>query len=144
MTHNRFDLKALVRARGYRVTLQRQLILDAVCEGAGHSTPENIYQRVRQKASAVNLATVYRTLDFLHDLRLVHSADLGSGTKVYEIAGETPHHHLVCQGCGKVEGMAHAAVKGLFARIEREHGFRVLTDHLALFGLCANCQEGDG
>jgi len=141
MTHQHFDFAALVRQKGFRVTPQRQLILDAVCEGGRHSTPEEIYERVQAKAPAVNRATVYRTLDFLHELRLVYAADLGSGRKVYEIAGEAPHHHLVCQDCGRVEEMAHESVGQLFARIEREQGFAVQTNHLALFGLCASCRQ---
>jgi len=143
MAHQHRDYEALMRRHGFRVTPQRQLILDAICEGEGHSTPEQIYERVHAKAPAVNRATVYRTLDFLHELRLVFAADLGGGSMVYEIAGDKPHHHLVCQSCGKVEEIPHQTVKGLFARIGREQGFTVKTDHLALFGLCRDCRGED-
>jgi Fur family ferric uptake transcriptional regulator len=61
---------------------------------------------------------------------------------VYEIAGETPHHHLVCLKCRHVQLLSHEAVKDLFAKIEREQNFHVETDHLALFGYCARCRNG--
>ena len=100
MTHNRFDYASLWHERGFRVTPQRQLILDAVCQGAGHTTLPEIYARVQQMAPAINLATVYRTLDFLNEMGLVVSGDMGDGRMVYEIAGQEPHHHLVCRRCG--------------------------------------------
>jgi Fur family ferric uptake transcriptional regulator len=59
---------------------------------------------------------------------------------VYEIAGETPHHHLVCLRCRQVQPLSHEAVKDLFAKIAAEQSFQVETDHLALFGYCAECR----
>jgi len=133
-----------MRKRGFRVTPQRQLILDAICEGHGHTTFDEILARVQAKSNAVNRATVYRTLDFLTELRLVVAADVGDGRLVYEIAGETPHHHLVCLNCRHMQPLGHDAVKDLFAKIERDQGFQVETDHLALFGYCARCRNGQG
>lgn len=141
MSHSRWDYATLMRQRGFRVTPQRQLILDAVCAGQGHSTPDEIYERVHTKVPAVNRATVYRTLDFLCELRLVVAADMGGGRMMYEIAGDTPHHHLICRACGAVKELDHATVKALFNRIEREHLFVVDMDHLALFGLCPKCRR---
>ena len=142
MTHERFDYAALIRERGFRVTPQRQLILDAICAGGGHTTPDEIYARVRAKSPAVNRATVYRTLDFLCELRLVVAIHMG-GQMFYEIAGDAPHHHLVCRQCSKIVEIGHHTLKALFSRIEREQQFRVDMDHVALFGLCKECRNSD-
>lgn len=128
-----------MRQRGFRVTPQRQLILDAICAGGGHNTPEQIYERVHAKAPSLNRTTVYRNLDFLCDMRLVVAAQI-SGQRVYEIAGQTPHHHLICHKCNKMEQISHDSLKGLFAKIEREQEFSVDMDHVALFGLCKKCK----
>ena len=53
-----------IRARGLRLTPQRQLVLDAVRE-LGHATPEEIAQTVRQMHAGINLSTVYRNLETL-------------------------------------------------------------------------------
>ena len=140
MSHFTSDYATLMRERGFRVTPQRQLILDAICEGDGHTTPEQIYYRVQAKTSSLNRATVYRNLDFLCEMRLVVAMRIGDQT-YYEIAGETPHHHLVCRTCGKTEQISHKAVKVFFSKMEREHNFTVDMDHLALFGLCAKCRR---
>src|SRR5437764_12187411 len=114
MTHHTFDYATLMRERGFRVTPQRQLILDAICESGGHTTPEEIYEWVHAKAPAVNLATIYRTVAFLSELHLVTELHMG-GKTYYEIAGEIPHHHLVCRVCGHTEQLDHVIVEGLFA-----------------------------
>lgn len=136
------DLRARMRARGRRVTAQRQLILDAIGAAGGHVTPNEIFRRVSAKASAVNRATVYRNLDFLCDVRLVVAVQIG-GRMYYETAGVPPHHHLVCRNCDSVEEISHQTVKALFDKVEREQSFFIDMDHLALFGLCKKCREAD-
>jgi Fur family ferric uptake transcriptional regulator len=135
------EFQRIIRQRGYRVTPQRQLILDAVRAGKGHSTPDEVYRRVIRKAPALNRATVYRTLDFLAEQHLITCADLGTGSKVYEAVSEAQHQHLVCERCGKVEQISHRAIQRAFRQIERDQSFVVTTDHLALFGLCQECQK---
>jgi len=140
MTSQDSNYAALMHERGFRNTLQRQFILEALRESKGHTTAEEVVERVQAKAAPVNRATVYRTLDFLCEQRLVVAANIG-GQTVYELAGEEPHHHLVCLNCGAQEPLEHGTVEPFFAKIERENGFVVQTNHLALFGLCRQCRE---
>jgi Fur family ferric uptake transcriptional regulator len=56
-----------LRARGYRVTPQRQLVLEAVAR-LDHATPEEIGAQVQQTARGVNISTIYRTLELLQQL----------------------------------------------------------------------------
>lgn len=139
MTHNISDYAERIRALGFRLTPQRQMVLDAICELGGHVTPEAIYEWVRTKSPAVNRATVYRNLDFLCEVRLVVAAHIGRQT-VYEIAGERPHHHLICRACDTVIQLDGEIVTAFFAQIERRQHFAVDMDHLTLFGLCPNCR----
>jgi Fur family ferric uptake transcriptional regulator len=138
------DFEAVIRQGGYRVTPQRQLILEAVRAGKGHSTPEQIYSRVTRTAPSLNRATVYRGLDFLTSQHLITCVDVGTGGKVYEMAAEYPHHHLVCERCGRIERVDHASVRRAFRQIERTYDFTVTTDHLALFGVCSRCRKRAG
>lgn len=140
MSHDRSECAAQMRDHGFRVTPQRLLLLDAICEGKGHTTFDEIYERVQAKAPGINQATVYRTLDFLCDLRLVVSAEI-EGRTVYEIAGETPHHHLVCRSCGAVQELADFHFQELREHLLEEHGFEADLDHLAIHGLCARCMK---
>lgn len=140
MSHHTTDFAERIRAQGYRLTPQRQLILDAICELGGHVTPEAICTWVRAKAPAVNRATVYRSLDFLCEVRLVVAAHIGRQT-VYELAGDHPHHHLICRTCDAVIQLDQAAVDAFFAQIDRRQNFAVDMDHMTLFGLCPRCRR---
>lgn len=133
MTHNTLDYATRIRQSGYRLTPQRKLILDAVCEGYGHTTLDEVYTRVQAKASTVNLTTVYRTLDFLCDIRLVVRAHVGKQT-YYEIAGAEPHHHLICRHCGHEEELSNQMVEWFFIQLKQRYQFTIDSDHLTLFG----------
>ncbi|MBW8806906.1 MAG: transcriptional repressor [Catenulisporales bacterium] len=80
------DLTKELRAKGYRLTPQRQFVLQAVAS-LDHATPEAICEEVRRTARGVNLSTVYRTLELLEELGLVtHTADYGFETDVRHLA----------------------------------------------------------
>ena len=129
-----------VRGKGYRMTPQREMILDAIHE-EGHITADEIYQRVCAKSSAINLATVYRTLEMLKQLGIVTAIDTGGGCVHYELAGEQPHHHLVCEACGETVELDCDVLLPLEQELCRRYGFQMNLNHLALFGLCPQCQK---
>lgn len=143
MSHYTLNYEATIRAAGHRVTRQRVLILDAVCEGDGHTTLGQIYARARAMDRSVDRSTIYRTLKLFVDLGLVVSADIGNGETYYEITKPRPHHHLVCRQCGKEQEIEHNVMQAMFEQVAREHQFQVDTDHLVLFGLCADCQQSE-
>src|SRR5512136_230072 len=129
-----------VRKRGYRMTPQREMILDAI-HAEGHITADDIFQRVHAKSPAVNLATVYRTLELLKELGIVTAIDTGEGCVHYELAGELPHHHLVCEGCGHILELDRDVLLPLEDELCKRYGFTVNFNHLALFGTCPKCQK---
>ncbi|HVE73624.1 MAG TPA: Fur family transcriptional regulator [Mycobacteriales bacterium] len=130
-----------LRARGYRLTPQRQLVLEAVA-AAGHATPEEIVTAVRRTAGGVNISTVYRTLELLEEIGLVRHNHLGHGAPTYSVATEDEHVHLVCRDCGTIEEAPLGVAAGLAGTLSTERGFTVDLGHLAVFGRCARCAHG--
>lgn len=139
MSHNTRDYARMMRKKGHRVTPQRVHVLDAVCACGRHCTLDEVQARLREMDPGISSATLYRTLSFLQEVRLVVAAQRADGRTVYEIAGSEPHHHLVCTRCGGEQQIGAQEVAGLFAEIEARYGFRPETDHLRLTGLCAAC-----
>src|SRR5579871_4208611 len=131
------------RRLGLRVTPQRVLVMEALASTGGHLTADEIMRWVADHSPAINLATIYRTLDTLAASGLVTQTDLGGGAASYELAGESQHHHLVCQRCGGVAEMDDAFLAPLRERLLGDLGFRVDTTHLALFGLCSRCRAAE-
>lgn len=129
-----------IKEGGYRLTPQRQLILDTLCQLGSHVTAVAIYEQAQQTMPALNQATVYRTLDFFCDLKIVAKTDI-TGQSVYELLGDRPHHHLVCRECQAMFSFDAHHLEELAAHIEEEHGFKPDFHHLVISGLCAACQE---
>ncbi|WP_345415277.1 transcriptional repressor [Pseudonocardia xishanensis] len=121
------------------MTPQRQLVLEAVRE-LGHATPEQICARVQAAAPAVNITTVYRTLDLLEELRLVRHTHLGHGAPKYS-EREHEHVHLVCHSCGAVGEAPTGVMEELAGVLRERQGFVLDVTHVALSGLCAECAE---
>ncbi|SDQ80869.1 Fur family transcriptional regulator [Thermostaphylospora chromogena] len=128
-----------LRARGYRVTPQRQLVLEAVKE-LEHATPEAICSRVRQTARGVNISTVYRTLELLEELGMVTHTHLGHGAPTYHLATEADHVHLVCRDCGEIQEISPEMVQSMVTTLDRELGFETDVHHLTVFGRCSRCK----
>ena len=134
------DLTQELRAKGYRLTPQRQFVLQAVA-ALDHATPEAICEEVRRTARGVNLSTVYRTLELLEELGLVTHTHLGHGAQIYHTADQPAHLHLVCRGCGRIVEAEDAVAEPLVERLLADYGFTTDVRHLAVFGHCADCVE---
>jgi Fur family transcriptional regulator, ferric uptake regulator len=132
------DLREQLRGRGFRMTPQRQLVLDAVHD-LGHATPDEVLTRVRSVADGVNISTVYRTLELLEELGLVRHAHLGSGSPTWHPAEHAAHLHLVCHSCGAVTEAELDLADGLVGSLEAAHGFTTDMEHFAIYGTCAGC-----
>ena len=137
------DWDAQLRARGYRVTPQRQLVLEAIGK-LDHATPEKIAVAVQETARGVNISTIYRTLELLDDLGLVTHHHLNDGAPTYHLASDSGHVHLVCQDCGGVSEVRPEAIKPLITALDQEQGFETDVAHLTVFGRCANCRASAG
>lgn len=130
-----------LRKRGFRLTPQREMVLSVLHDIQGHATAEEIYTRVRQISSSVDISTVYRTLELLQDFDLVAAFDLEDGQRHYELLGvHGPHCHLVCRSCGKAVGVEQKVLQPLGERLLKAYGFRADLDHLMVPGLCRECR----
>ena len=133
------DLRAKLRASGHRLTPQRELILDAV-DTLGHATPDEVLAEVRKTSSALNVSTVYRTLEVLEQLGLVRHAHLSDRAPTYHSVRDHEHFHLVCRNCHTVISVHPEVLEPTLTRLREEFAFETDVGHLTVFGRCADCQ----
>ena len=74
------------------------------------------------------------------DLRLVSETNLG-GDNAFEWIGVNRHHHLICRVCGSASALGEHHFEALAAALQNETGFQADLDHIALFGVCADCRS---
>lgn len=132
-----------LQARGMRVTPQRAIIFEAIEKLDGHITAEDIFQKVQQINPYISLATVYRTLELLQDMNLVTPTNLGGSQTYFALEGHGPHHHLVCQQCGKIEEFSDNLLQTLRDSLLAQYGFSAQVNHMSIFGLCVQCREAE-
>ena len=138
MTDTHDDFHAALREGGYRLTPQRQLVLEAVAK-LEHATPDAIAAEVQRTLAAVNLSTVYRTLDLLEELGLVTHSHLGHASTSYHLTQDADHVHLVCRQCGEVQNVDSHLADAFAGSLKGSFGFVADVHHFAVFGRCAHC-----
>jgi Fur family transcriptional regulator, ferric uptake regulator len=132
--------RALERA-GYRASAPRAAVVDALAELGCSSTARDIADRVQLGGRSVGLASVYRTLELLEEMRLVQRLDMGEGLARYEPAhpGGEHHHHIVCERCGNVTAFEDSALERAIERVARRVDYAVDAHDVTLRGVCPNC-----
>lgn len=136
------ELAERLRGQGYRLTPQRQLVLRAV-EKLGHATPDEVLAEVHAQSSAVNVSTVYRTLEVLEELGLVRHAHLSDRAPTYHSVTDHEHFHLVCRNCHRVQSVDPEVVAPFAERLREQREFVIDVGHLAIFGTCVECESDE-
>jgi Fur family ferric uptake transcriptional regulator len=134
-----------LRRRGLRMTPQREMVLSALHHAGRFATAEELHARVQRTSAAVDLSTIYRTLDLLREFGLVAAVEAGDRQMRYELLGvRGPHLHLACQACGRILGVSLEAADPLLEALLAEHGFAAQLDDVTIPGLCADCRARRG
>ncbi|MEY2404636.1 MAG: Fur family transcriptional regulator, peroxide stress response regulator, partial [Acidimicrobiaceae bacterium] len=119
------ELTELFRARGLKVTPQRQAIFSVLHGDTAHPTAEWVYDAVSKSMPTISLRTVYQTLNDLAAMGEVHALDLGTGSSRFDPNVDV-HHHLVCDECGRVVDV-YADASVVRVPGPQKHGFTI--DH---------------
>ena len=129
------------REAGHRLTRPRRAVLEVMAEAEAALTAAEVHQRARVRYDRTGLVTVYRTLNLLVDLGLVHRLVTEEGVQVYARAGlRPPSHHLICRSCHRTVEFPCTGLEEVVEAIERQTGFAVRGHWLELFGLCPACR----
>jgi len=129
-----------LREKGYRLTPQRIMVLEALHGAEGHIAAPDICSRVRAKYPWVNKSTIYRTLELLKELDLVTETELGGDKLYYHQAEKGHHHHLICQKCGQTIDIDEDVFASLENTLRKKYSFSADLKHLAIHGHCLKCQ----
>ena len=130
-----------LRKRGYRITPQREMIIGAIAHSGCHMTADEVFEAVQAQTSAISIATIYRTLDFLFEQGLISRCTGPEGQVIYATLKHGPHVHLICRRCGHEIEDDDCSIAPLGDYCAERYGFILDQQHIALFGVCPECQK---
>ncbi|PIR18655.1 MAG: transcriptional repressor [Elusimicrobia bacterium CG11_big_fil_rev_8_21_14_0_20_64_6] len=135
---NREEVRALFKAKKVPLTHQRLAVYEELSGRKDHPSAEALYESLKRDYPSLSLATVYKTLQTLHEMGMVARVNSPAAQARYDAIVET-HHHAVCIGCGRIEDIFDPRLDKLPAL--KIAGF-VPSGHSVHFqGLCAKCAE---
>lgn len=133
---------AKVKAKDYRLTKQRLVILDWVRKNHIHPNTEKVYKGVKKKLKNISLATVYRNLRFLADHGLLKQFMVD---KVAHFESRVDSHvHFVCEKCHGIEEIKNSKDVPLIRELKNiadKSDFYIRSENYEIRGVCSKCKD---
>ena len=123
-----------LRARGLRLSMTRQLVLEALFAAAGPVSAEELALRLDLVPTSV-----YRNLETLERHGLLRHVHLGHGPGLYALVGHGEHEYIYCPACGTARTIRPELLDPVRTHIRRRFGYEVRFTHFALVGQCPRC-----
>jgi Fur family ferric uptake transcriptional regulator len=132
---------------GYKFTSPRQIILDIVLASNKHLSAEEIFFKAKEIYPGIGIATVYRTLEILHEMGIIEKHDFGHKKVMYEKSRGESHSHIICKKCGKVVNVSFDDVEcketlnKMKENILKKYDFKIEAFKIQFFGICKECDS---
>ena len=123
-----------------RKSRQRDRIMEVLRETKNHPTAKWVFDKVRRQFPNLSLGTVYRNLGILVEQGLVKRLDFGGNQDRFE-ATTLPHHHFVCERCGRVTDLDLPIDSSLTKKLQSATGRTTTRLEIRLYGICEKCSR---
>lgn len=137
-------IKKQLHGASYKLTPQREATVLVLLEHeADHLSAEDVFLLVKEKSPEIGLATVYRTLELLTDLKIVDKINFGDGVSRFDLRQEGAtrfHHHLICIECGTVDEIQEDLLGEVEKSVEKRWDFKIKDHWLTFHGICHRCK----
>lgn len=140
MTHCHHTIHSL-RQSGFRITPQREIIIETLAHSDAHLSAEELHQRLQPRSKTINLATVYRTLDLLVEQGYATRLVGREGKFLYATRQHSRHLHLICRKCGRTCPAEYEGLQPFLEHLKKTYDFQVEAEHLTFSGLCSDCSQ---
>lgn len=125
---------------GFRAGAARQKVIELLGGESCAITALEIDRRLPN----VGRASVYRTLEQLEQLELVHRVDVGGEVVAFERNDPGGHHHhMVCVRCARLVPFSDPELERAIEGIGERAEFEITAHDVLLRGVCPRCSERD-
>lgn len=136
MTQTNQELKTRFQAKSWRLTLAVREIVRTLDEAAAFFSAYEISKILDEK---FDVTTVYRVLEKLQEVKLVHEFQGKWKLCTDPNNHEESHHFLICDQCGEAEEIFLDYQEAISAQLAREKAFLLKKVHLGFLGTCRQC-----
>lgn len=134
----------LLKKAGLKITEPRLTILALMQEHSmSHFSAEEVYKLLLERGEDIGLATVYRVLNQFDEANILIRHNFEGNKSVFELAPTEHHDHIICVDCGKVFEFNDEIIEQRQKQISEEHGIKLKTHSLYLYGKCSNIDDCD-
>ncbi len=125
---------------GHRSGGAREQVLSLLARQHCCLSAQEIHDHLSETERSVGLASVYRALEVLARLGLVHRVDV-DGTAAYEPADPSGehHHHAICDRCGRLDAFEDPNLEALIESVAQRLGYVLEGHDVVLRGACPDC-----
>ena len=122
----------------YRMTRQREVILEEIRRAKLHPSADEVYEMVRKRLPRISLGTVYRNLEILSELGEIQKLELGGDIKRFDWDPKK-HYHVRCLQCGRVDNAPIAPLREIEDELYGTTVYTIIGHRLEFEGLCPRC-----
>lgn len=134
------NIISVFREKKLKLTPQRIAVYKFLKNSKEHPSAEIIYKALQADYPTMSLATVYKTLKTLVEVKLVQEINIGEGNFRYD-GNICPHPHIQCLNCGKVDDVEGICFSDLNEKIKPYTNYEILENQVYFYGLCADCKK---
>ncbi len=127
----------------FRLTTQRQIILEELAKVKTHPTASELYDMVRKRLPRIGLGTVYRNLELMADNGMILKLEVGGTQKRFD-ATTDDHYHIRCSNCGKVDDIDIPVIDDIIDAAAQNSLYQIHGHHVEFTGVCPECIEFQG
>lgn len=132
--------------RGERLTDQRREVLSLLLAAPGSLKAYDILAQIQKQKPTAAPPTVYRALDFLIAVGLIHKLDSMNAFVACRDFSSHVHRHglmLICDRCNSVVELCDEALAERLTAVAAQAGFTAKPQDIEIKGLCAACREAE-
>ncbi len=132
-------LERLADAGYRRGGARRELLVTLAAQPCALSIAE-IEAALAGGERAVSRASVYRILEEFEEIAVVQRLEIDGVTRFEPVGpGRGHHHHLLCDGCGRLEPFSDEGLERAIRRLSGRVPLEVTEHEVVLRGACTSC-----
>lgn len=133
-------MEEIFKTNNLKKTKAREMVLQIIKSENYPITAEEIYKKTFKK-HAINLSTIYRTLNVLSISNVLIKQVRQDGIAYFQLNKHDHKHLIKCVHCGKEIPLDNCPLEELLSNISKKTHFEITSHNIELYGVCEDCKK---